>query len=195
VTPRRPGWPVVLGFALSVASTGAGAQPATYRFDPSHSFVHFEVMHFGTSTLRGRFGPLEGFATLDRSAGRGEVSLRVPTRIVSTGLAVLDSRLRQADLLASDEHPEAFFVAERFVFDGQTLRELRGEFTLRGTSRPLSLRALRFSCGMHPVLGREWCGGDFEAELQRSDYGITFGLPLVADRVRLLIQVEAIRDQ
>lgn len=195
MTPRRPGWPVVLGFALYVASTGAGAQPATYRFDPSHSFVHFEVMHFGTSTLRGRFGPLEGFATLDRSAGRGEVSLRVPTRIVSTGLAVLDSRLRQADLLASDEHPEAFFVAQRLVFDGQTLRELRGEFTLRGVSRPLSLRAQRFTCGTHPVAQREWCGGDFEAELQRSDYGITFGLPLVADRVRLLIQVEALRDQ
>jgi polyisoprenoid-binding protein YceI len=196
VTPRRPGWPAAIGFALSVAAAASAcAQPAAYRFDPSHSFVHFEVMHFGTSTLRGRFGPLEGFATLDRSAGRGEVSLRVPTRIVSTGLAVLDSRLRQADLLASDEHPQAFFVAERFVFDGQTLRALRGEFTLRGTSRPLSLRALRFSCGMHPVLGREWCGGDFEAELQRSDYGITFGLPLVADRVRLLIQVEAIRDQ
>ncbi|MBS0442054.1 MAG: polyisoprenoid-binding protein, partial [Proteobacteria bacterium] len=38
-------------------------------------------------------------------------------------------------------------------------------------------------------------GGDFEAELRRSDFGMSFGLPLVADRVRLLVQVEAIRDQ
>lgn len=191
----RPLSRIALAVLLAATGTTAGAQPAVYRFDPAHSFVHFEVMHFGTATLRGRFGPLQGFATLDRSAARGDVTVRVPTRIVSTGLPVLDSRLRQADMLASDEHPEAFFIAEHFLFEGGQLREVRGEFTLRGTSRPLSLHAQRFSCGIHPLLQRDWCGGDFEAELRRSDYGISFGLPLVADRVRLLIQVEAIRDQ
>jgi polyisoprenoid-binding protein YceI len=151
-------------------------------------------MHFGTATLRGRFGPLEGVAELDRTARGGEVSLTIPTRIVSTGLPVLDSRLRQADLLASSEHPDAYFVARNFVFEGDALREVRGEITLRGISRPLALRALSFSCGTHPLLKREWCGGDFEAELRRSDFGMSFGLPLVADRVRLQVQVEAIRD-
>jgi polyisoprenoid-binding protein YceI len=185
----------LLAALLAGLGATARAEPAVYHFDPAHSFVHFEVMHFGTATLRGRFGPLEGLARLDRTAGRGQVSLSMPTRIVSTGLATLDSRLREDDLLASEAHPQAYFVAERFVFDGDTLREVRGEFSLRGTSRPLALRALRFGCGMHPLLKREWCGGDFEAELRRSDYGISFGLPFVADRVRLLIQVEAIRDQ
>ncbi|MGD9835832.1 MAG: YceI family protein [Piscinibacter sp.] len=184
-----------LAAGTALAAHGiAGAQPATYRLDPSHSFVHFEVMHFGTATLRGRFGPLAGVADLDRSARRGEVSLIIPTRIVSTGLPVLDSRLRQGDLLASSEHPDAYFVARNFVFEGDVLREVRGEITLRGISRPLALRALGFSCGTHPVLQREWCGGDFEAELRRSDFGMSFGLPLVADRVRLQVQVEAIRD-
>lgn len=184
----------VLAIVLTVAAAGAAAQPIDYRFDPAHSFVHFEVMHFGTATLRGRFGPLNGLATLDRREGRGQVSLSVPTQAVSTGLAALDSRLRQDDLLASTEHPQAYFVAARFVFEGDRLREVRGEFTLRGISRPLALRAQRFACGMHPIAKRAWCGGDFEAELLRSDYGLTFGLPLVADRVRLLVQVEAIQD-
>lgn len=185
----------VLAAALASGAAAAAAQPATYRLDPTHSFVHFEVLHFGTSTLRGRFGPLEGIAELDLTARRGEVSLTVPTRIVDTGLAVLDGRLRQPDLLASDAFPDAYFVARRFVFDGEALREVRGEITLRGLSRPLALRALSFRCGVHPVLQRDWCGGDFEAELRRSDFGMSFGLPLVADRVRLLVQVEAIRDQ
>jgi len=181
-----------LALGLAVA-TGTVAQPLNYLFDPTHSFVQFEVMHFGTSTLRGRFGPLDGVATLDMRAAAGQVSLSIPTQAVSTGLAVLDSRLRQDDLLDSTAHPQAYFVAERFVFDGPTLREVRGEFTLRGISRPLALHAQRFACGTHPVVQRPWCGGDFEAELRRSDYGLTFGLPLVADRVRLLIQVEAMQ--
>lgn len=186
---RHAAWLFVL------AAGAAGAEPAAYRFDPAHSFVHFEVLHFGTSTLRGRFGPLEGETMLDLPAGRGRVALRIPTAVVSTGMAVLDSRLRQADMLASEANPEAYFVAEHFAFDGPALREVRGEFTLRGLSRPLALRALRFHCAPHPALRRAWCGGDFEAEFRRSDYGISYGLPLVADRVRLLIQVEAIRDE
>ena len=104
---------------LALAAASAGAQPAAYVLDPAHSFVHFEVLHFGTSTTRGRFGPIAGVVTLDRAAGRGEVSLRIPTAGVDTGLPVFDARLREADLLASAEYPEAFFVARNFRFEGQ----------------------------------------------------------------------------
>ena len=34
-----------------------------------------------------------------------------------------DQRLRERDLLATDEFAEAFFVADRFAFDGTRLRE------------------------------------------------------------------------
>ena len=87
-----------------------------------------------------------------------------------------------------------FFVADRFGFDGGRLVEVRGEFTLRGREPPLTLRALRFGCRTHAALQREVCGGDFEAEFARSEFGADLGLPFVADRVRLLIQVEARRD-
>ncbi|MBX3606093.1 MAG: YceI family protein [Piscinibacter sp.] len=180
--------------ALVCVMLCGGAAATEYRLDPQHSFVHFEVLHFGTSTLRGRFGPLDGQASLDAPAGRGRTGLRIPMASLSTGLPVLDRRLREADLLAVDAYPEAYFVAEHFVFEDGALREVRGEVTLRGISRPLTLRALRFGCRPHPTLQRDWCGGDFETELRRSDFGMTFGLPLVADRVRLLIEVEALRE-
>jgi polyisoprenoid-binding protein YceI len=60
--------PIVLALAAPLL---ARAEPAVYRLDPEHSFVYFEVLHFGTSTLRGRLGPPEGFVELDRVAGRG----------------------------------------------------------------------------------------------------------------------------
>ncbi len=167
------------------------AEPAVYELDPEHSTVHFEVLHFGTSTLRGRFGLLGGAVTLDRAARRGEVSLRVSTTSVSTGMAFFDARLRREDLLASTEFPEAYFVASRFAFEGDKLTEVRGEFTLRGISQPLSLRAERFSCRRHD--GTEICGGDFQADILRSEFGATFGLPFVGDRVRLKVQVEGRR--
>ena len=177
--------------ALAVASLNAAAAPAVYVLDPEHSFVHFEVTHFGTSTSRGRFGPVSGEVTLDRAQGTGEVGVRIATAGIDTGLAVFNARLRQPDLLASNEFPEAYFVARQFRFDDGRLAEVRGEFTFRGTSQPLSLRARLFACRTDGK--SEVCGGDFEGELKRSDFGATFLLPFVGDRVRLLVQVEGRR--
>jgi polyisoprenoid-binding protein YceI len=177
--------------ALAAAAAPAHAAPRSYAFDPERSFVHLEVLHFGTSTIHIRLGPVAGVVTLDAEAGRGELGLRIETQKASTGIPVFDARLKEKDLLASAEFPEAYFVASRFRFEGTRLAEVRGEFTMRGTSQPLSLRTLRYGCRSDPGDPRiEVCGGDFEGELLRSSVGATFGLPLIGDRVRIVVQVE-----
>ena len=179
------------GLAPALAQSVAG--PVTYRLDPAHTFVTFEVLHFGTSTLRGRIGPVPGEVTVDRDAHTGDLRLRIPVDTVETGLRVLDARLKQPDLLATTEYPEAYFVATKFQFDAAGgVKEVRGEFTLRGVGEPLSLVARSFACRHDDRLQREVCGGDFEGDLKRSRFGATLGLPFVSDDVHLVIQVEGI---
>lgn len=183
---------LAIALALVAACGSSQAAPVAYRLDPEATFVHFEVLHFRTSTLRGRFGPLAGFVRFDAAAGTGEIGIEVATGTVDTGMKAFDARLRQPDLLASEAYPNAWFVAREFHFTNGQPSEIRGEFTLRGESQPLSLVADRFAC--HADAGREVCGGDFHAELRRSAFGMTFGLPFVGDRVRLLVRVEGVRE-
>lgn len=179
--------------AATLAAGSARAAPQTYQLDPTHSFVTWEVLHFGTSTIRGRLGPLNGQVTLDRAARQGRVQVVIELAQQSTGLPVLDARLKEPDMLDLKGNPQAFFVAERFEFDAQgQVSAVRGEFTLRGQGQPLTLTAQRFRCYTSPLFRREVCGGDFEGEFKRSSYGITHSLPFVADAVRLKLQVEAI---
>jgi polyisoprenoid-binding protein YceI len=180
---------------MAALAAPAAAQPVTYVLDPEASFVHFELLHFGTSTIRGRLGPVQGQVQVDRQARRGEVNVRVPTASIDTGLAVFNARIREPDLLASAAFPEAYFVATQLRWDGERLAEVRGEFTLRGIGQAVSLRALHFACRSDGsgATATEVCGGDFEAEVLRSEFGATFGLPFVGDRVRLQIQVEGRR--
>jgi len=185
---------VALLFAI-VCVPAAHAEPVRYRFDPTHTFAHFELSHFGTSTIRGRFGPLNGEVEIDRSARRGRVQVEIDTALASTGVSVLDARLREADMLSVQAHPKAYWVAEHLEIDDTgRVKSLRGEFTLRGVSLPLELRALRFNCYTSPLIRREVCGGDFEGQFSRGAVGITHSLPFVSDTVRLLVQVEAIRQ-
>lgn len=181
-----------LSFAAALGALIAGhaaiATPVVFTLEPEHSFVQFEVLHFGTSTARGRFGPITGQVTLDREAHSGSARIEIDTAGVSTGLRVFDARIRRSDLLASTDFPRAIFSAENFRFEGDHLAELSGTLTLRGVSHPLVLRTLRFGCEMRAE--REVCGGDFEGELLRSDFGIDYLIPFVADRVRLQVQVQ-----
>jgi polyisoprenoid-binding protein YceI len=183
------------GLSALVLATATQAEPVRYRFDPTHTFAHFELSHFGTSTIRGRLGPLNGEVELDRTARRGRVQVEIDTSLASTGVSVLDARMRDADMLAVQLYPKAYLVAERVEFDDAgRVKSLRGEFTLRGVSQPLTLTALRFNCYTSPLIRREVCGGDFEGQFNRSAVGINHSLPFVADTVRLLVQVEAIRE-
>ena len=116
--------------AAAVAGPAAG-QPVDYALDPTHSSVTFEVLHFDTATIRGRFSLLEGTVQWDRGTGRGRVQVVVDTASVSTGVPVLDALLRRDDLLASSAHPRAYFVAEQFSAgtDG-AVQAVTGEFSV-----------------------------------------------------------------
>ena len=181
---------VALAAAIPLA---AAAAPPVYALDPQRSFVHFEVLHFGVSTLHGRFGPIAGAVEFDRAARRGYVGLSIDVARLDTGLPVLDRRLRESDLFDTERHPLAWFVAERFHFDGDRLAALHGALTLRGITAPLALTVERFGCRPDEARGGERCGGDLHGEIRRSDFGMHFGLPFVGDTVRLMVQVEGWR--
>lgn len=181
------------GCLLLLYAPSAQAHAVAYALDPSHTRVHWEVRHFGTSTSRGRFDDVTGSLSLDAAAGTGEVSIVVGTASVNTGVAPLDGVLRRT-YLAADAHPQTYFVANGWRWKADAPLEVHGELTLHGVSRSVVLRSPQLHCYLNPQLQREVCGADLEAELQRSDFGITDGLPFIGDRVRLLIQVEAIRQ-
>ena len=188
--------PLIVAAALAFAGVvAAPALAATYAIDPTHTFVTYEIGHAGTSTNRGRFDRKEGTVQFDRAAKTGRVEVRFELASVSTGVPMLDKHLQSAELFDTAQHPHATFVGDRFVFDGNKVAAVSGQLTMRGATHPVTLKASHFNCYTHPLLKREVCGGDFETTIKRSQWGISYGLAGgVPDDVRLLIQVEAVRQ-
>jgi len=180
--------------ALAAAASASHAQSATYSVEPTHTFVNFEAKHFGTSTLRGRFDKKEGSIAFDKTAKTGKADITIDTTSVSTGVAPLDGHLKSKDFFNAAEFPTAKFVGDKFTFDGAKVTAVAGMLTMNGKTNPVTLTASNFNCYDNPMLKREVCGGDFETTLQRSQYGITYGLPGIPDNIRLLIQIEAVKQ-
>ena len=181
--------------ALLALFGGAQAETNLYAIDPTHTFATFEIGHMGTSTLRGRFDKKEGSVQLDRAGKTGKVELTIDTTSISTGTAPFDGHLKSKDFFDVGSFPTAKFVGEKFSFDGDKIIAVSGTLTLLGKTQPVTLKASRFNCYTSPMLKREVCGGDFETTLQRSQFGMAWGLQMGApDDVRLLVQVEAIKQ-
>lgn len=186
---------LALAAAASLACLApAQAQTVTYTVDPTHTFVTWEALHFGTSTNRGRFDKKEGKVEIDRTAKTGKVDITIDMASISTGVAPFDGHLKSKDFFDVANHPTARFQASGLSFDGTNVAAVKGTLTLLGKTQPVELKASRFNCYDNPMLKREVCGGDFETTIQRSLFGSTYGLPGIPDNVRLLVQVEAVKQ-
>ncbi|MDT9000017.1 YceI family protein [Paucibacter sp. APW11] len=185
----------LLSLALLATATFAQAESASYTIEPTHTFVTYEISHFGTSTNRGRFDKKEGTVQLDRAAKTGKVEISFDIASVNTGVMGMDKHLQSDDFFASAKFPTAKFVGDKFVFNGDKVSEVSGQLTLKDKTAPVTLKASNFNCYQSPMIKREVCGGDFSATIDRTQWGIDYGLAWgFPKEVKLVIQVEAVRQ-
>jgi polyisoprenoid-binding protein YceI len=168
--------------------------PASYKVEPTHTFVTWEAKHFGTSTSRGRFEKKDGMINIDTIAKTGKAEIVIDMKSNSTGVEAFDKHLAGKDFFKNEEFPTATFKGDQFKFDGDKVTEVAGTLTMLGKTLPLTLKAAGYNCYMSPMIKKQVCGGDFEAIVKRSEYGMNYGVPFIPDNIRLLIQIEAIRQ-
>ena len=186
---------IALAAAATLATGIAQAEPANYAIDPTHTFVTFEISHFGATVNRARFDKKQGSVQLDKAAKSGKVEISFDTTSVNSGTPAFDKHLQSADLFDSAKHPTMKFVADKFVFNGDKVASVEGQLTLLGKTGPLTLKANQFNCYDSPMLKREVCGGDFEATIDRTQWGMNYGVDWgFSKNVRLVVQVEAVKQ-
>ena len=167
---------LALAAASTLLASAAQAQTAAYAIDPTHTFVSFEIGHFGTTTNRGRFDKKEGTIAFDRAGKTGKVDISVDTASISTGTDAFNKHLQSADLFDAAKYPTIKFSADKFAFTGDKVSQITGTLTLLGKTQPVTLKASQFNCYMSPMVKREVCGGDFETTIDRTQFGMNYGI-------------------
>lgn len=165
-----------------------------YTIDATHTFPSFEVMHLGYSLQRGRFNKTTGKITLDTAGKKGSAEITIDAASVDTGLDKLEVHLRGEDFFNVAKFPTITFKGDKFTFEGDKVKTVAGNLTMLGVTKPVTLTAAYFNCADHPMAKKKACGGDFTTTVKRTDFGMKYAVPAVADDVTLRIQVEAFKD-
>ena len=185
----------VIAMALFAATTSAMAAPSTYNLDPNHTYPSFEADHFGgLSVWRGKFNKSSGKVVIDRAAKSGSVEVDVDTASINFGLEKMDKHARGEEMFDVAKYPVATYKGTFSQFNGDVPTEVKGELTLHGVTKPVTLSIKSFKCIINPMLKREVCGVDATAQLNRKDFGIGYGEAYGFDMgVKLFIQAEGIK--
>ncbi len=178
-------------FAPAFALLAMSAQAADYTIDPEHTRVTFEISHFGFSTFRGQFSQASGRVAYDPAGKTGSVEVAFPVASASTLHEDLDKHLQTADFFDAASHPNVTFRSRAMNFEGEKLKSVDGDLTMRGKTRPVRLTVTAVNCGAHPIRKVPVCGADAEVKLKRSEFGVSGYVPAIGDEVRLLVSVEA----
>ena len=180
---------------VSALTASASFAADVYTIDPRHTFPSFEIDHLGFSTQRGRFNETGGKITLDpKSADGGRIAVVIQTASISTGLAELEKHLRSKDFFDADRYPQISFNSDKLTFIGEKLAAVDGKLTMHGITKPVRLTVDRFNCGVNPISMKNVCGANAVGTLKRSDFGIDKYAPLLADEVKVVIQIEATKN-
>lgn len=183
-----------LAAALGLGLATAQAAPADYEIDLDHTYATFAIDHHGASINRARFDEVSGSVRFDKAAGTGAIDITVQVASVYSGSKGFDEHLRAADLFDAERYPTMRFVSDQLVFEGERLVEAPGQLTLLGQTHPVTLKALQFRCYDNQRAKTEACGGDFEAVLDRTQWGMDYlvkaGMPKT---VRIGATIEAFK--
>ncbi len=182
--PQTPG-------ALDVTRVTAG----TYSTDPGHTLIGWRVSHFGFNDYFGIFGDATGTLVLDPAKPNAStVDITIPIGKVTTTSAGLTGHLLRAGKEGGKADffgpapADAKFVSTSVVAKGTTAK-ITGNLTLNGVTKPVVLDTTFSGAGNNPFNKKATVGFHATAVIKRSEFGISYAVPMISDDVTLDISV------
>ena len=185
----------ILSFIFIMSVRAAETYTAeNYKIDAKHSYVLWQISHFGFSEQTGKWYA-EGELQLDeKNPQNSKVNAIIRLEDMVTGISKLDEHLKKEDFFDIANYPNAKFISNKIIMTGKDSAKVEGMLTLHGVSKPVVLNVKLRKVGMSPITNKMTAGFTATAKLKRSDFGMKTYLPGLGDEVKILIEVEAYKE-
>ena len=151
----------------------------TYAIDKTHTDVIFAAKHMMVTTVRGKFGAVDGTLQLDLedpTASSG--SFTVQAASLTTGVEQRDGHLRSADFFDVESYPEITFVTTKVQAKGDDYA-VTGDLTIRGATHQATFDVESLGT-FRSMAGADRAGFHATTKINREDWGLTWNVGLEA---------------
>lgn len=187
---------MIVGFVI-LFSNIASAEPRLFKIDPSHFSIAFSADHIGYGPTRGLFLKGSGSFLFDEENKTvSDVEIVIDASSVFSNDKRRDDHLRSPDFLNAASFPQITFKMTDATPLSETTGTMKGDLTLLGTSKPVSVDVTLNKVGPYPFGNSYVAGVSARAVINRSDWGMSYAVEngWVGNEVTIEIDLEAIRQ-
>jgi len=186
----------LIAAALFFSAPAQAGKPDAFTFDKTHTQIFFSVSHLGFSFSTGSFTDFDGgFSFSEQKPEQSSVQVAIDAASLSLHDAKWEEHLKSADFLNVAEHPKITFKSTKVEKTGDTAGRITGDLTLLGVTKPVTLDVIFNKAAIHPYSKQFVAGFSAKTSINRSDFGMDYGLPGIGDEVNITIEVEGIRTE
>jgi len=185
---------ILLGLFTALS---AFAEKLTYEIDSSHSSVNFTVRHY-LNDLTGSFKNFEGTITVDTDdMTKSSTTATISAESINTDHDERDSHLRDRKYFNVAKFPSLTFESTKWEKISDKKYKVSGNLTMLGESKPVAMDVeyLGKMDGVGHNAGKEIIGFKGETVLDKSDWDLSVGGPIVGDEVKVAISIQGHRTK
>lgn len=167
-----------------------------WTIDPTHSEIQFKIKHLVISTVTGSFGKFSAEVETDGdSFETANVHFTADVNSINTGNEQRDGHLKSADFFDAANFPTVDFVSTGVAKTGDNTFKLKGNLTMRGTTKPVELD-VEFGGLMKDFYGNIKAGFEVTGKINRKEFGLHWsavteaGGVVVSDEVKIQANVQ-----
>ncbi len=187
-------FPLVLSGITVAISAPMVAMAETYLIDNNHTFPRFSYSHFGYSTQLSQFNKTSGKITVDFSSKTGSVDVVIDMKSIQTGVSAFNEHIQGEDFFDTARYPTAIFKSNGVRFAGDKPVAVEGNLTIKGVTKPVTLKVSHFQQMPNPMLKKDTIGANANVTIKRSEFNAGKYVPYVGDNVTISIAMEAIKE-
>ena len=178
---------------LSLVTINATADDYVIDNKGMHASIQFKISHLGYSWLWGRFNDFNGSFSYDKNKPEtSTIEVIINPGSVDSNHAERDKHLRGKKFLDVEKYPQAKFVSTSFTQNEDGTGILKGDFTLHGVTKPITINVMYIGEGKDPWGGYR-IGFEGTSKIALADFGIIKNLGPASKELDLIFAIEGVR--
>ena len=174
----------------------ASAQVQTWNIDSAHTAAQFSVRHLGISTVRGAFTKVSGTVQYDAAnPAKTVIDATIDASSIDTRVEMRDKDLRSASYFDVEKFPSITFKSKKVEVAGAGKLKVTGDLTIHGVTKEAVLDVEGPSAPMKDPWGNNRVGASASTKINRQDYGVSGGTPMVGDEIPITIDMELVQPK
>jgi polyisoprenoid-binding protein YceI len=178
---------------VASATATTTSEDAAFAVDKVHSTVVFRVQRVNGAPFYGTFTEIDGSLVINHDdPTKSSINVTIPVGSVDSNNAGRDKHLKNADFFSAEEFPNATFKSTKFTKTGEKQYDVTGDFTLRGTTKPITIKVKETGTGPARGGGTQ-IGLDVQFSFKRSEFGVNYGLQALSDEITMMVGLEGVK--